>query len=61
MYFIHKSSTLINAFAKRPFQGAEPEAARCMFIGLDANYNEDIENSPIFPQLLEYLKDGPGF
>lgn len=58
MYFRHKSLPLNDAFTERPFQGVEPKAARFMFIGLDANYDEDIENSPIFPQLLEYLKNG---
>jgi hypothetical protein len=61
MHFRHKSSPLIEAFTERPFQGVEPESAKFMFIGLDANYDEDIENSPIFPLLLEYLKNGAEF
>jgi hypothetical protein len=61
MYHRHKSSSLNEIFSKRPFQGVEPESAKFMFIGLDANYDEGIENSPIFPQLLEYLKNGAEF
>lgn len=61
MYFRHKSSPLNEAFNERPFQGVEPETAKFMFIGLDANYDEDIEDSPVFPLLLEYLKNGADF
>ncbi len=59
----HQNPELKKAYAERPFQGAEPESARFMFIGLDANYPENIQNFPlpIFPQLLEYLKDGVRF
>jgi hypothetical protein len=49
------------AFAARPFQGAVPEHARYIFVGLDANYGPDIERSPIFDAMLAYLADGPGF
>lgn len=61
MYFLHPSETLRTAFAARPFQGAEPERAAFVFVGLDANYSPDIESSPIFPRLLEYLADGVRF
>jgi hypothetical protein len=61
MYYPHPSEALNSAFAARPFQGATPEDALFMFVGLDANYGETIERSPIFPQLLEYLDDGVAF
>ena len=32
-----------------------------LFVGLDANYAADAERSAIFPALLRYHKDGPGF
>lgn len=32
-----------------------------LFVGLDANYSSDIEQSTIFPKILEYHKDGPDF
>lgn len=61
MYFPHRSPSLIRAFTAKPFQGAQPEEAKFLFVGLDANYDENIERSPIFPQLLEYLENGPEF
>ncbi|MBA4372011.1 MAG: hypothetical protein C0402_04030 [Thermodesulfovibrio sp.] len=61
MYFRHKSSPLNEAFIERPFQGVEPESAKFIFVGLDANYDQNIENSPIFPRVLEYLKNGAMF
>jgi hypothetical protein len=61
MYHLHPSETLRRVFAARPFQGAEPERASFLFVGLDANYSPDIERSAIFPQLLEYLSDGVAF
>lgn len=61
MYTRHKSPALNDLFIAKPFQGAEPETARFLFIGLDANYDSHIEQSPVFPRLLEYLNDGPAF
>ena len=58
MYYLHPSETLRRIFSTRPFQGVEPERASFVFVGLDANYSPDIESSPIFPQLLNYLSDG---
>lgn len=61
MYQPHPSHALCELFARRPFQGASPESARFLFVGLDANYAADIESSPIFPSLLRYHEDGPAF
>ena len=61
MYHLHPSETLRRVFSARPFQGAEPERASFVFVGLDANYSADIEQSAIFPQLLDYLSDGVAF
>lgn len=61
MYHLHPSETLRRIFAARPFQGAEPERASFVFVGLDANYSPDIERSAIFPQLLDYLSNGVAF
>lgn len=61
MYNAHPSDALNRAFAARPFQGVEPEKAQFLFVGLDANYSPTVEQSPIFPQLLDYLSDGVGF
>jgi hypothetical protein len=61
MYLAHPSETLNRVFSNRPFQGAEPEAATFLFIGLDANYGPEIERSPIFAALLDYMRDGVSF
>jgi hypothetical protein len=61
MYHSHPSDALNRAFAAHPYQGVEPERARFLFVGLDANYSPTIEQTPIFPKLLAYLKDGVGF
>jgi hypothetical protein len=60
-YEPHPSEELNRAFAARPFQGAEPERATFLFVGLDANFDKKIEKSPIFPRVLEYLSDGVRF
>jgi hypothetical protein len=61
MYNPHPSAALNQAFVAHPFQGVEPEQARFLFVGLDANYDANVEHSPIFRQLLEYLADGVSF
>ena len=45
----------------RPYQGVEPSSAAYLFIGLDANYDPNIERNPIFARVLEYHEDGVGF
>lgn len=61
MYQAHPSRELNSHFAQRPFQGVEPISANYLFVGLDANYDESIERSPIFPRVLEYHRDGAAF
>jgi hypothetical protein len=61
MYKAHPSRELNNHFARRPYQGVEPSSATYLFIGLDANYDPNIERNPIFPHLLKYHDDGVGF
>lgn len=48
-------------FRDRPFQGAVPDQAQFLFIGLDANYAAAIEESPVYASLLEYHGDGVSF
>src|SRR5688572_27661806 len=60
-YGAHPSEALNRAFAARPYQGAEPEAARFLFVGLDANYSPTIEQSAVFERILDYLNDGVAF
>lgn len=62
-YNRHANEELIEAYDKQPlpYQGADPTRARCIFIGLDANFEEHIENSIIFHDVLTYLNNGPEF
>lgn len=61
VYQRHPNPELNRLFSERPFQGAAPEAARFLFVGLDANYAEDIDQQSIFPALLDYHQDGVQF
>ena len=61
MYLPHPSEPLNLAFSARPFQGAIPEEAKFLFVGLDANYSPTVEQNPVFPRLLDYLRDGVAF
>ena len=61
MYHPHPSRILTEHFGRKPYQGASPESARFLFIGLDANYSPQVESSTIFPDLLRYHEDGPRF
>ena len=61
MYDSHPSVALNRVFAARPFQGAEPERATYLFVGLDANYSPLIEQNAVFGRVLDYLDDGVAF
>lgn len=61
MYHAHPSAILKDLFERKPFQSAPPEAAKFLFVGLDANFDPDIEASPCFPRVVEYLRDGVAF
>lgn len=58
MYTVHPSKELNNLFKSKPYQGVEPRSAHFLFIGLDANYQEDIESKDIFEKISEYHEDG---
>jgi hypothetical protein len=61
MYRKHPSVKLNELFQEKPFQGVSPESANFLFIGLDANYNEQIESQQIFDKVVEYHSDGVNF
>lgn len=61
MYQSHPSPELNRLFIERPFQGADPEKAKYVFVGLDANYASDLENSSSYHEVLEYHLDGVAF
>lgn len=55
---IHPSKKLKELYEKQNFQGAKPENADIIFVGRDPNWNAEIENLSIFPEIAEYLEDG---
>lgn len=61
MYRQHSSAELNRLFQARPFQGADPENAEFVFVGLDANYDEDLDGTSAFASILEYHRDGAAF
>jgi hypothetical protein len=61
MYSAHPSQSLNSLFREKPYQGANPSEARFLFIGLDANYDAEVEGKPIFSKLQEYHEDGVAF
>lgn len=61
VYQPHRSLKLIEMFRAKPYQGAQPESAEFVFVGLDANYDAAIESSPAFSRVLEYHDDGIAF
>lgn len=61
MYQSHPSDELNGHFVQRPYQGTEPSSATFLFIGLDANYDRNIEHTPPFRSVLEYHQDGVAF
>ncbi|BBB70054.1 hypothetical protein UNDYM_5801 [Undibacterium sp. YM2] len=58
---VHPSKILVQLFEHKPYQGVAPEASRFLFVGLDANYDVNIEKMSIFPKVLEYHEDGEKF
>lgn len=61
MYQLHPSKKLNELFQEKPFQGVSPENAKFLFVGLDANYAENIESQKIFEKVVEYHSDGVSF
>ena len=61
MYQSHPSAEMSELFRAQPFQGARPERAEFVFVGLDANYAPDLESSPAFRRVVEYHEDGVAF
>jgi len=61
VYQQHPSADLNTLFRRRPFQGADPDGAEFLFVGLDANYAADLQTTPVFRSILEYHADGISF
>ena len=60
MYQPHPSKMLNELFRAKPYQGAPPETAEFIFVGLDANFEADLGSS-ICDRVREYLQDGVAF
>lgn len=54
----HPSEKLQEIFTQHPFQIQEPEKARIIFLGLDANFDFNLENQPLFEDFIDFMKDG---
>lgn len=61
MYQQHPSPQLNRIFEARPFQGATPERSEFLFVGLDANYAPNIQDSAAFGSIVAYHEDGVAF
>jgi len=60
-YGIHPSKELLQLFKERSFQGQQPEKAKVLILGNDANYSPEISEDPFFQNILDYHSDGVGF
>ncbi|MBM3211245.1 hypothetical protein FJZ33_03430 [Candidatus Poribacteria bacterium] len=58
---IHPSEKLNVLYQKKAYQGQDPYKAKILFLSLDANWDYDIEQSPAWPYVIEYLQDGVAF
>jgi len=58
-YTLHPSERLVTQFKKKPWQGNDPTNSHFLFIGLDANYSPDIEET--LPEIFSYLDSGVEF
>ncbi len=55
---IHPSEKLQKLYIEKPYQIQEPEKAKIIFLGRDANWDINIETHSMFSEFEEYLKDG---
>jgi len=55
-YNLHPSEKLQKQFIEKPWQECDPFKAMFIFVGLDANYDKDIESK--LPEIFSYLDDG---
>ncbi len=60
-YRKHHSAELNTLFKAKPYQGQDPEKAKVIILGTDANYSEEISYHQFFEYILEYHVDGVKF
>jgi hypothetical protein len=58
MYCKHRNDELVELYSHTKYQGADPEKARFLFFGLDANFNACIDEWKHFPEIRSYLENG---
>lgn len=58
VFGVHTSMILQDLYKQKYWQGQSPEKANVIFLGLDANWDKDIENNKAFDKIVEYLQDG---
>jgi hypothetical protein len=62
MFGKHPSKELQELFYRKPYQGQDPKKARVIVLGLDANYDKNLnENTVAFSLIKEYQQDGVEF
>lgn len=61
VYQKHQSVELNALFNAKPFQGQNPEVAKVIILGNDANYSVKISNSDFFKFIIEYHVNGVKF
>jgi hypothetical protein len=60
-YKQHPSAALNILYERNPHQGANPDHAKVLFVGRDANWKEEIEDDPLFDDIQSYLRNGVGY
>ena len=55
---IHPSQKLQELFSDKPYQIQEPERAKLIFLGRDANWDINLEDNPLFSEFEEYFQNG---
>ena len=58
---IHQDKDFVEIYRNRPFQGQDPQKAKIVFLGSDANYSPKISNDQFFKCIIEYQKNGVAF
>jgi len=58
---IHQDYEFVKIYRDKPFQGQDPQKAKIIFLGSDANYSPQITSHQFFKSIIEYQKDGVAF
>ena len=58
---IHQDKDFVNIYHNMPFQGRDPQKAKIVILGSDANYSSKISRHQFFDYIYEYQQDGVAF